>query len=99
MAPQYYAEFFPTPAKSDKKYKVVIYNMKGQKVKTLQFGHKNYEHYKDTTPLKLYSNKDHLDKKRQENYKKRHSKILTKNGLPAYKDPLQPSYYSYNFLW
>jgi len=96
---KYFIEFFPTPEQSKKKYKAVIYNDEGKKVKTLQFGSKGYEQYRDNTPLKLYSNLDHNDIRRKMNYRKRHSKILTKNGKPAYKDPLQASYYSFNFLW
>ena len=58
-----------------------------------------YEQYKDTTGLGLYSHLDHNDAKRRLNYRKRHSKILLKNGEPAYKDKNQPAYYSWRFLW
>ena len=45
-----------------KKYKVEVF-VGGKKIKTTQFGDKRYAQFKDKTPLKLYSKKDHLDKK------------------------------------
>jgi hypothetical protein len=60
---------------------------------------KGYQHYKDSTGLGLYSDLDHLDEARRKRYRERHSKILLKDGTPAYKNKEQPSYYSYNFLW
>tara|TARA_R110002073_G_scaffold335015_2_gene525955 strand:+ start:218 stop:466 length:249 start_codon:yes stop_codon:yes gene_type:complete len=55
-----------------KKYKAVVY-LRGKKVKTVQFGDKRYGQYKDKTPLKLYSKKDTLDKKRRKAYRARHT--------------------------
>jgi len=55
-----------------KKYKVVIYEG-AKKIKTVQFGHKDYGQYKDKTPLKLYSSKDTLDKKKRKSYRARHN--------------------------
>lgn len=56
-----------------KKYKVELYE-KGEKIKTIQFGDKRYQHYKDVTPLKLYTHLNHLDKDRRKRYKIRHEK-------------------------
>lgn len=56
-----------------KKYKVELYE-KGEKIKTIQFGDKRYQHYKDVTPLKLYTHLNHLDKERRKRYKTRHEK-------------------------
>ena len=56
-----------------KKYKVELYE-KGEKIKTIQFGDKRYEQYKDVTPLKLYSHLNHVDKDRRKRYKIRHEK-------------------------
>jgi len=56
----------------NKKYKVVLYSSTGAKIKTIQFGDKRYEHFKDKTPLKLYSHLNHNDKIRRKNYKNRH---------------------------
>ena len=57
----------------NKKYKVVITDTKTKKKKTIQFGDRRYNQYKDKTPLKLYKSKDHLDPKRRKNYKARHN--------------------------
>jgi hypothetical protein len=79
--------------KKNKKYMILVNN------KYIHFGHIDYEHYKDQTPLKLYKHLDHNDKERRERYRKRHKKILLKDGSPAYLDKNQPAYYSYRFLW
>lgn len=57
----------------NKKYKVEIYS-DGVKVKTVQFGDKRYEQYKDSAPLKLYKRLNHGDKERRRLYKIRHEK-------------------------
>ena len=59
--------------KGNKKYSVEIF-IKGNLLKKVSFGDKRYQQYRDSTPLKLYSNKDHLDKKRRALYFKRHKK-------------------------
>ena len=45
-----------------------------EKIRTIQFGAVGYGQYKDTTPLKLYSSDDTLDKKRRKAYFARHPK-------------------------
>jgi len=72
-----------------KKYKVEIYKY-NKKVKTIQFGHKNHEHYRDKTPLKLYSHLNHLDSKRKKNYYSRHNKTYPKYSA---------DYFSKRYLW
>jgi len=84
---------------SNKKYKVMIFDKRGKKIKTVQFGDKRYTQYKDKTPLKLYSHLDHKDKKRRERYRTRHEAIKTKEGKKAYKIKYSPSWFSYNYLW
>jgi hypothetical protein len=49
-----------------KKYRATLPD--GQKV---DFGHTQYEHYKDRIPLGLWSHKDHLDRKRRNNFRAR----------------------------
>ena len=53
-----------------KKYTAILPN--GRKV---HFGHKDYQQYKDSVPIKLgggiWSHLDHLDPKRRKNYQKR----------------------------
>tara|TARA_B110000208_G_scaffold11188_1_gene14065 strand:- start:95 stop:364 length:270 start_codon:yes stop_codon:yes gene_type:complete len=75
-----------------KKYKVELWThgKNSKKIRTIQFGSKNYNQYKDTTPLKLYSNKDTLDKKKRKNYFARHKK-----NYPIYS----PDWLSKKYLW
>ena len=73
----------------NKKYKVQIFEG-GKKIKTIQFGHKLYNQYKDKTPLKLYSHKDTLDKERRRLYHARHNKQYGR---------LTPSSFSKRYLW
>ena len=49
-----------------------------------------YQQFRDSTPLKLYSEYDHNDRLRQERYIKRHHPII--NGFNS-------NYLSYIFLW
>lgn len=42
---------------------------------------------------------DHKDKKKRDAWRARHSKILLKDGTPAYKNKNQSSYWSWNLLW
>ena len=53
---------------------------------------KNYQQYKDTTPLKVYSNLDHLNLKRKQNYYKRFGKKDNAKFESA-------KYFSNNYLW
>lgn len=41
----------------------------------------------------------HGDLARRKRYRARASKILLKDGSPAYRSKSQPAYYSYNILW
>lgn len=75
-----------------KKYKVYIYFPNGSK-KTVQFGDIRYEHYKDTTPLKLYTQKNHYDTERRRLYRLRHGK---KNYQ---KKKYSPAWFSWKYLW
>jgi len=85
---------FKKSTKKNKKYMVKTPNNK-----LVHFGDTRYEHFKDKTPLKLYSHLDHNDKKRRDAYRKRHQAIKLKDGTPAYKNKEQSAYYSYNYLW
>ena len=59
------------------------------------FGQLGYEHYKDTTPLKLYSNLDHKDDKRKLLFQERFRKLYEKNK----NNPKSSIFWSWNFLW
>lgn len=80
-----------------KKYKAIIYEG-DKKIKTVQFGDKRYEQYQDNA-CGYYSHLDHLDDDRRKAYRKRHRKIKTKSGEPAYKVKYSPAYFSYHYLW
>jgi hypothetical protein len=75
-----------------KKYTAILQNKKNKKIIKLNFGDNRHEQYKDTTGLNIYTNKNHLDNKRRDNYKKRHS-VYIKKGYYS------PSYFSMKFLW
>ena len=68
-----------------KKYKAILPDGS-----TVHFGDKRYQQYKDSTPLKLYSNLDHKDEKRRELYYKRHAKEYPKYSA---------DYFSKIYLW
>lgn len=85
-------------APNDKyKYKITV-EYKGQK-KSINFGDRNYEQYKDKTSLKLYSDKDHNDEKRRENYLARATAIKNKDGFYSMNDPFSANRYSIIYLW
>ena len=54
--------------------------------KWIHFGDKRHEHYRDSTPIKLYSYLDHNDPKRRESYRKRSRGIKNKDGKLTYLD-------------
>ena len=41
----------------------------------------------------------HRDTRRRDAYRARHSRILLKNNVPAYKVPSQPAYWAWHLLW
>lgn len=76
---------FQKSDKKNKKYKAILPNGKD-----VYFGDTRYQHYKDRTPLKIYSNLDHNDLKRRELYYKRHPK-----DYPKYS----ADYFAKKYLW
>ena len=76
----------------NKKYKVVVYKKNGTK-KTIQFGDKRYEQFRDKTPLHLYSKKDHGDSTRRKAYRTRHG--AQGNHLKVFS----PAWFSWHYLW
>jgi len=75
-----------------KKYDAVLINKINNKIVTIPFGDNRYEQFKDTTGLKLYSNKDHGDKKRRELYRARHAKDVREGYYSA-------GYFAMKYLW
>jgi len=88
-----------------KKYMAIVKGADGESQRVLHFGASDYEQYKDRTPLKLYSSKNHYDKKRQMNYYSRHSKgIKNRKSAIEYEIEKSNGYYnskilSHIFLW
>lgn len=85
---------FKKSTRKDKKYMV-----KAPSGRWVHFGNKNYQHFFDKVPLKLYSHLDHKDTKRKAAYRARHKAIKLKDGTPAYKNKEQASYWSWHYLW
>jgi hypothetical protein len=76
-------------SRKNKKYD--IYTQDENKYKyLLSFGDNRYEQYKDSTPLKEYSNLNHSDEKRRANYYKRHGFTV---------DRKTAKYWSNKYLW
>ena len=59
------------PGKS--KYTAIVQHKKTKKKRSINFGHKDYPQFKDSTPLGYYSYKNHGTKKRKDAYYSRHS--------------------------
>tara|TARA_X000001036_G_scaffold229227_1_gene214196 strand:+ start:1817 stop:2122 length:306 start_codon:yes stop_codon:yes gene_type:complete len=56
-----------------KKYTAHVKHLSTGKTRKIHFGDRRYAQYKDRTPLKLYAKKNHLTRKRMQNYFSRHS--------------------------
>lgn len=67
--------------------------------KWIHFGSLSYQHYKDTTPLKLYTRLNHLDLKRRKSYLARAKGIKNKNGILTWKNKNYANYWSVHKLW
>lgn len=67
----------------------------------INFGKPGYYHYKDL--IGNWQQWDHKDKKRRQNYRARHSKIMIKmpngNLEPSYLVPFTSEFFSYWLLW
>jgi len=82
----------------NKKYSVYVKGKNG-KPKKIHFGQKGYQHFEDTTPLKLYKSLNHYDVKRRESYLKRAKGIKNKEGKLTWKDKNSANYYAIKYLW
>jgi hypothetical protein len=87
-----------------KKYTAFVKDKKTKKVRRLHFGDRRYEQYKDRTPLKLYSHKNHGTRKRMENYFSRHSgtknrKEAISKEIKKSKGKYTPKILSHKYLW
>ena len=87
-----------------KKYTAFVKDKKTKKVRRIHFGDRRYEQYKDRTPLKLYSHKNHGTRKRMENYFSRHSgtkkrSVAIKKEIRKNKGKYTPKILSHKYLW
>ena len=78
---------FVSKAKN-KKYSVYVKNVKNNGVKLIHFGDKRYSQFKDK--LGHYKHLDNNDKKKRDNYYKRHGKAVSKDTA---------KYWSHKILW
>lgn len=88
-------KFIKSPLKT-KKYRALLQHKKTGKIVKIDFGGIKkdgtpYEQYKDSTGLGLYSAYNHLDKKRRDRYRLRHSK----NSIL----PFSANFLSWFYLW
>lgn len=74
-----------------KKYDAILQQKKSKKEIRISFGDNRYEHYKDSTGLGLYSDKDHLNQQRRRNFRKRHA------NNAEYK--FSSAYFAMKYLW
>ena len=74
-----------------KKYDAIIEDKVTKRQQRVSFGDVNYQHYRDSTGLKLDSRLDHNDPKRRANYKARHENTRHKK--------FSASWYADRFLW
>ena len=87
-----------------KKYTALVQNKKTKKIRKIHFGALDYQHYKDRTPLKLYSHKNHNARKRMKNYYSRHSGTKKRNKAIKKEKLKSKGYYnakilSHIYLW
>jgi len=89
------------PTVKGKKYTVLVMDTETKKERKVSFGAKGYSQFRDSTPLKLYSSSNHLDKDRKRNYFMRHSGVPTKRQALAKEkgDKITPKYLAHLYLW
>jgi hypothetical protein len=89
---------------SGKKYTAYVQDKSTKKIRKIHFGASDYEQYKDRTPLKLYSQKNHNNRKRMQNYFNRHSGTKKRTTAIALEKKKSHGYYnakilSHVYLW
>jgi hypothetical protein len=83
---------FERSGTENKKYDAILKNNVSQKLVKISFGDVRYSQFKDSTPNKLYSDKDHGDLNRRRLYRMRHAKDIK----PGY---FSPGSMSMKYLW
>ena len=87
-----------------KKYTAYVRDKKKKTVRKIHFGHKDYQQYKDRTPLKLYKVRDHGTRKRMQRYFMRHSGVKNRGAAIRKEKRKSDGYYnpkilSHVYLW
>jgi hypothetical protein len=78
--------------KGHKKYQALLRSYDDpEKTRVISFGDRRYAQYKDATGLGFWSHLNHYDKRRRDNYRKRHEG----DNLHCFS----PGYFSYYYLW
>jgi hypothetical protein len=96
-------EFEKSPI-DGKKYRAFIKDNQTGVIRTIDFGASDYQQYKDRTPLQLYANKNHGDRKRMRNYFNRHSGTPIRHDAIEKEKNKSDGYYnakilSHEYLW
>jgi len=76
----------------DKMYAAILEDKSTGRQRTVNFGSKSYENYRDGTGLDLYPHLIHGDSQRRASYRARH-----KNNV--HSGCYNPAYFSYHYLW
>ncbi len=82
---------FQRSSTKNKKYDAILRNKLTMKIKKVPFGDLRYQHFKDRTPLKLYSYLDHNDVNRRRNYMLRHQNDIN--------NKFSSGYFAAKYLW
>lgn len=86
----------------NKKYSAIVKNKSTGKTRKINFGSSSNNQYKDSTPIKAFASKNHLDKKRRKNYFMRFSGVATKTEAikkERASGKYTPKLLSHMFLW
>jgi len=77
--------------------KLMVIIEKDGKKRTIHFGARNMEHFKDRTGI--WKSKDHGDKDRRKSFRARMGGIKLKDGSKAVNNPFSPAYHAQRILW
>ena len=79
-----------------KKYDAILENKDNGRIKRMSFGSRPMEQYRDSTKLKLYKSKDHLDKNRKKAFLDRFRKLRERQDWNKEWTSL---YFATKYLW
>jgi hypothetical protein len=80
------------PSKTrNKKYDAILQLKSSKRLKYVPFGEIGYFHYRDDTPLGIYTLYNHYNQHRRHNYSKRHFKDI--------HNKFTPGWFSWKYLW